>query len=1151
MSNEAAGTIELIASELARIFDPLARRAEDQSTDSVLEWLGLRRPEGLATGAQLGTALGSAVSAAAGLPELVRELMNGIEEEDTGAVGAASVALLQRIALLVEAGTQLGELLQTLSASGSGLTPAQRAELSTFASQFAERLLQRLLVEYVEVRFPQAFVPLMVVGAIDVAPVEGGPASSLQGAYTRKALRFDRLGKLFTDPVGLLEEVYGWGTSGFDGRTLFRTLQTLLEGKFEIPAQLLEPPGSPAVLEAFGFAAEVNPALTPPGLDLSLRTPATLTVSDAIEADDWRVGVEASVSLATDLTLSIKPPFDLTLDPGSPTADVHLGVEVSRARSAEPFLLLGTAGGSRLEVQSPSLGFGLDVHLSGTSGTVSAVPSIEAGLQGGKLVISGEGGDGFIAKLLSGIRLESNFDVGMTWSPDSGLAFTGSAALEIAIPSHVTLGPLEIVTLYLRAGIASTEGDLAIPVELSGAFKASLGPLAASVDRMGLKATFTFPEGGGNLGPTDLTFAFKPPNGVGLSVDAGVVKGGGYLFIDTDRGEYAGALELVFAELLSLHAVGIINTKNPDGSPGFSLLILITAEFGTGLQLGFGFTLIGVGGLLGLNRTMNLQTLMEGVRSGAIESVMFPQDVVANAPKIISDLKALFPQKEGTFLIGPMAKLGWGTPTLVSISLGIIIEIPGDIAILGVLKIILPAEEAAVLVLQVNFAGAIEFSKKRLYFFAALFESRILFMTIEGEMGLLVAFGDDANFVVSVGGFHPRFTPPPLPFPSPNRIAITLINTDFARVRIEGYFAVTSNTLQFGARAELFFGLDSLNVQGSLAFDALFQFSPFSFIIEISASFSVRVFGVGAFSVRLRGSLEGPTPWRAHGTASISLLFFDISVDVDVTWGESQDTQLPPISVLPLLKAELEKAESWRALLPAGNNLLVSLRTVSGTEGEAEGLVLHPVGTLRVSQRRAPLELKLDKVGNQKPDDVNRVELRVLSGGLDRKADTLEQFAPAQFQEMSDAEKLSRPAFAPDKGGVELSATGGIWRSSRMVKRIVRYEEIIIDSNFLRFVRRFRGLGSRLFDHFLGGNSVAKSPLSKASKSKLQPFEEKVKIVSDTYAVVFQHNNQAVSTETEAFVSEASARDWIGRKAAKDPKLAVQVQVIPSYERAA
>ena len=34
-------------------------------------------------------------------------------------------------------------------------------------------------------------------------------------------------------------------------------------------------------------------------------------------------------------------------------------------------------------------------------------------------------------------------------------------------------------------------------------------------------------------------------------------------------------------------------------------------------------------------------------------------------------------------------------------------------------------------------------------------------------MAVLAAFGDDANFVLSVGGFHPSFDPPPLPVPGP------------------------------------------------------------------------------------------------------------------------------------------------------------------------------------------------------------------------------------------------------------------------------------------------------------------------------------------------------------------------------------------------
>ncbi len=115
----------------------------------------------------------------------------------------------------------------------------------------------------------------------------------------------------------------------------------------------------------------------------------------------------------------------------------------------------------------------------------------------------------------------------------------------------------------------------------------------------------------------------------------------------------------------------------------------------------------------------------------------------------------------------------------------------------------LPAEDLAILVLQVNFAGALEFDKQRFYFYASLFDSHVLFITISGSMGVLFAYGDNANFVVSVGGFHPQFNPPPLPFPAPQRIAIDIINESYARIHADGYFAVTTNTVQFGTHARL------------------------------------------------------------------------------------------------------------------------------------------------------------------------------------------------------------------------------------------------------------------------------------------------------------------------------------------------------------
>jgi hypothetical protein len=770
-----------------------------------------------------------------------------------------------------------------------------------------------------------------------------------------------------------------------------------------------------------------------------------------------------------------------------------------------------------------------------------------AGLKGGRIEVGTGGSDGFVQKILRGFGLASNFDLGFAYDLANGLRFEGSGALEIQLASHVSLGPVEMRALTLKAGIAGTQ----LPATVTADLKASLGPMQAVVEGLGLRIDGRLVgDGSGLFGPVDLKVGAEAPKRVGLSLDAGPVRGGGFLDFDPGREEYAGVVELDLAGIVTVKAVGLIATRLPDGTKGFSLLLLISVEFGSGFQLGFGFKLIAVGGLVGVNRTMLLQPLMEGVRTGALDSLMFPKNVIANAPRIISDLRTIFPPEEGRFLIGPMAKLGWGTPTLVSLSLGVLIEIPpGNIALVGVLKVALPAEDAPLILLQVNFAGAIEVDRKRIYFFAALFESRILFISLEGELGLLFAFGDAADFVLSVGGFHPRFNPPPLPFPSPRRLAIDILNTPTARIRVEGYFAVTTNTVQFGARAEMAFGFSDLGVKGHIGFDALVQLSPFYFVVEVSAGLSVNVFGAGLFSLSINLTLEGPNPWRAHGTGSISLLFIDVDVDIDVTWGERRDTALPPVPVMPLVAAELAKPESWRAVLPAATGgLLVTMRSLPEAESAQ---ALHPLGVLRVSQRAVPLGIKLDRIGSRKPSDVNRLALAVKPGDLAKVADVMEPFAPAQFQALDDAKKLSRPAYGPEPAGIDISAKGSQLAASRMVKRVVRYELIVIDSNYKRFVRPFYSLAASLFAHFLKGGSIARSEVSQARRRELQPFDERIAVRTGSYTVVSQADNRAFSAEATAFQSEASARDFLRRQALRDPGLAATLHVVPECEIAA
>jgi len=1135
----APGTIEIIAREIGKALEPLA---EILGPD-IVERLGLTLPSALTQHQSVIAAFGSPAGIIADLPPIVEALATAIDDEDESGILTSGKNLVEKIIQLINALSNLGNAIKNAS-GGMGFTSDQIAEINKFGEDLAIKILHYMAVEYMDKRLPTLASTLNVMGILENDLIPEDPAK-LRAEYQHREIHFTNFIDLFTDPVQYLRDQYKFGQNDFDGKLLLERLKGMLE-RFQFPVELYKVGSQPYTLEAYYFSLQADTAV-PPNLSLDLRIPAAFEANQELTlVGPWKATLSSKGTFNAGIQGKIKAPFEAELTPpsGQLSFEVLAGLKAEHAGDRR-VMFIGTTGGSRLESKSIGAAMGFKANWNSSSGKAEAEPSVELEIKEGKLVIDLSQGDGFLTQILSGFGLEAGFDLIGTWSPSTGLQLVGSGAIEILLPIHINLGIAEIKGVYVIVGFGT---DAPLKTDLAVLLNANLGPLKAVVDKIGVSIPMKFPEDGkGNLGPLDIGFGFRPPNGVGLSIDLAVVKGGGYLYFDFDREEYAGVLELSILEIVTVKAIGLITTKMPDGSKGFSLLLIITAEFGTGIQLGFGFTLIGVGGLVGLNRTMNLPPLAEGVRTGAINSIMFPENPVENAPRIISDLRTIFPPYKGKFLIGPMAKIGWGTPTLISLSLGVIIEIPGNIAIVGVLKVALPTDEAALIVLQVNFVGAIEFDKSRLWFFASIFESRILFITIEGEMGLLVAWGEDSNFVVSVGGFHPRFNPPPLPFPSPRRVAVNILDTDIARIRVEGYFAVTSNTVQLGARADLKIDVGVAQVEGYFSFDALFQFSPFYFIIEISAGVSLKVFGIGLFSIRLRFSLEGPTPWRAHGTGSLSLLFFDVEADFDITWGESEDTTLPPVPVMPKIRAELEKLDNWKADLPVGNNLLVSLRPLS--EAETALLVLHPLGTLRISQRAVPLDMKIDKVGSQKPSDANDFTLKVVEG-LEKADDSNEQFAKAQYLNMSDADKISQRAFDPLHGGVLLSAGAQQLGATKLAKRRVRYEQIIIDNNFKRFQRRFWRFTDKFFGHFLNGAAVTKSDLSKHYKSQLDPFmdEPKVKVKDTGFTVAFTENNKAFNSQSMRFANETLANQFIQQQVAANPALHEALHVIPNYE---
>jgi hypothetical protein len=1077
-----------------------------------------------------------------------------ISTDDAG----VTVALGPAVEAISGAITALGELHDQLKLAVPGL-PA--------LDELPRRITDHLLLDYVERRFPEMHGNLHVFGLIEnePAPDPGVPA---------RRIHWERLGRFLSAPATIVEDVYSWSTDFNAEEFLFRlerimraarlpggaypqslTIQELLGNtgeSAELRFPIFQKGLTPATYVQFGVTFSPVEPSDSAGRGIALLPYLTGATEFKFDVCDRGELLFESTAPIQGVGIVVRPPLNAT---GilNLTAPFHAVVTIrEKPDKSTELILLGSPGGTRLSVQ----GLGINWFLSGTPDRMDI--GVDGEISALRLVIDTGDGDGFIQKVLSGVKLRAETPISFGFSLQSGFSLHGGGKLALELGTHIDLPPVSVDAL--RFALQPADDHFALDAGVL--MKFDLGPLHAVVEDIGLRSLLRFTHG--NLGPVNLDVGFKPPTGVGLSMDTGGFKGGGFLRLDPDKGEYAGALELDFHGLFTVKAIGLINTKMPDGQPGFSVLIVISAEF-TPIQLSFGFTLNGVGGLFGLNRTLFVDALAEGIRTNAIKSILFPEDVVANITRIISDIRQFFPPQDEHFVVGPMAKLGWGTPSIITAELGLLLDLPNPMfAIVGVLQAMLPAEEAPILHLQVNFIGVMDFDRGYIFFRADLYDSRLLIYTITGSMAFLVSWGEQKTFALSIGGFHPDFHDAPaipaLPdaFTNMARIGLSLLSDDNPRLKAESYFAVTSNTVQFGAKVELYAGAGSFNVYGFLGHDVLFQFDPFRFIADLYGGIALRDGTDVIASINLTARLSGPTPWDARGTASLTILLFEIDVDFHVTWGDPPpaiDTQKEDL--LGLLQGQLGDTRNWRADLPPQNHLHVSLRTLDPPNAN-EPLVIHPAGVLTFSQRAMPLNgYVIEKFGTLKPLADNQFTLSgATCGGVPMPADYLgvrEQFAPAQFSELSDHDKLSRNSFENLPSGFSLTGTSNL-QATLPVSRGVDYELSYMHRKPKRTV--FKGivsLGADAYRRLVRGCAVRQSALANQQVRVSMNAPPPVVLPKEEFAVASVADLTAYAAPGETaprFTTQAEAYQYQQNLIRRDASLAGQVQVVSHYELA-
>ncbi|WP_298442605.1 DUF6603 domain-containing protein [Gordonia sp. (in: high G+C Gram-positive bacteria)] len=568
--------------------------------------------------------------------------------------------------------------------------------------------------------------------------------------------------------------------------------------------------------------------------------------------------------------------------------------------------------------------------------------------------------------------------------------------------------------LELGGSVAGTSSSLEVALVV-GAEVNEIPGITFAVDRMGAKAVLllVLDDGGPRL---DARAEPIYPSGALASIALPPVTGGGYFSHDGDT--WSGALSADLGPL-SVDGFGIL-TLPRDGDP--SVLVMLTGTFTPPIQLSFGFTLVGVGGIVGINRRADRNALEQALHAGVLGDLMFPRHAVADAPRLLPALGTCFPSSPGSTVVGPMLKLGWGTPTLVSASVAVLIS-DANVYLLGKVAITLPHEDLALIDLRATILGSI--TGAGLSIQASLAGSSIVGLAVTGDLSLRIRGGDDPLFELSAGGFHPQYREPGRPELA--RIGAELSPGPFLRVRLGAYLAVTSNSVQFGAAADLHAGIGGFGISGGFSFDALMTLSPFAFTADLEAHVSIDCADFSVGSVTLSGHFSGPAPWRIRGRASVHVLFWKVTVTIpEITWGSSTADALPPgRDPLAALRDQVGVSANWTDLSTSQPEL------VQRRPRPAEAALLHPMTTLNFRQNAVPLGTPITRM-----DGLPLPEETVLNAQT--AGDTTVshgKFAPGQFLALDDDKQLTSAGYATYPDGFVLNHQEA--RTGTMVARDV------------------------------------------------------------------------------------------------------------------
>ncbi|MFG6197853.1 DUF6603 domain-containing protein [Nonomuraea sp. JJY05] len=474
------------------------------------------------------------------------------------------------------------------------------------------------------------------------------------------------------------------------------------------------------------------------------------------------------------------------------------------------------------------------------------------------------------------------FDAAMRlWKPGaSPVALRLSAGLGPGpwwLPIEKSFGPLYIE----QVGLAITyDGDQLREIGLLVDGGVTLGGFAMGVDDLALHLPWASPANPATwrLDLAGLAIAYSGPS---VNIAGGLRKR------ERDGGvEYAGMLK-VEAGGFGLTAVGAYGSYPVSGTAERYTSMFGFAALAAPIGGPPAFFVMGLGAGLGLNRGLALPERVTEIGSFPLVAAMDPDGPLIRDPMgALDQLGVAFPARRGSFWLAAGVRFTSFTVVESIAVLAIAFGEDVEVILLGLSRMGLPNPAAPIVSVELALRARFSAREGVISVEAQLTDNSWLLnpdCRLSGGFAMLIWLRT-GEFLLSLGGYHPRFTKP-AKYPDVPRLGINWRVSDAITIKGESYFTLTSSCVMAGARAEAAFDGGFVQASFVAGLDALVSWDPFFYDVSVYIGVSVRL----EIDIKV---------WFVHIRISIG---FAIGAELRV-WG-------PPLRGLATLDLDVSRVE--------------------------------------------------------------------------------------------------------------------------------------------------------------------------------------------------------------------------------------------------